>query len=347
MKLNPEMHLLDIESPARTKSADRLCPHLNCEAIYSTIKKAATRNGFGAALVEIGEKDKNVVALSSDVAGSVQIQMFADKFPDRFFQVGVAEQNLAGVAAGLAYTGKIAFIGAFAVFSPGRNWEQIRTTACYAKANVKIEGSHTGLDVGEDGATHQALEDIAIMRSLPNMTIVSPCDYEETKKAVYAAWKTPGPFYIRCTRNAVPTFTTDKTPFEIGKMNLLCEGNDIAVIAHGRTVCEAVLAANALSKEGINISVANMHTLSHIDDSALEKLARKCGKIITVEDHQVKGGLGSAVCESLCNTYPVKVKRMGMEMKFGETGKGPELIKKYGLDKDGIMKVVKEEIASK
>ena len=324
MMLNQEMHLLDISSP--------------------TIKKAATRNGFGAALVEIGGKDRNVVALCSDVSGSVQTSAFADKFPDRFFQVGVAEQNLASVAAGLSYTGKIAFIGAFAVFSPGRNWEQVRTTICYANANVKMEGSHVGLDVGEDGATHQALEDIAILRSIPNITILSPCDYEETKKAVYAAWKTPGPFYIRCTRNAVPTFTTAETPFEIGKMNLLCEGADIAIIAHGRAVCEAMLAADALSKEGVDVSVANMHTLSKIDDAALEKLARKCGRIITVEDHQVKGGLGSAVCETLCDVYPVKVRRMGMEMKFGESGKGPELLRKYGLDKDGIIKVVKEEV---
>lgn len=324
MKLNDEMHLLDISSP--------------------TVKKAATRNGFGAALAEVGEKDKNVVALCSDVSGSVQTSVFAEKFPDRFFQVGVAEQNLAAVAAGLSYTGKIAFIGAFAMFSPGRNWEQIRSTICYANANVKIEGSHVGLDVGEDGATHQALEDIAIMRSLPNMTIVSPCDFEETKKAVHAAWKTPGPFYIRCTRNAMPTFTTPETPFEIGKMNLLCEGSDIAIIAHGRTVCEAVMAADALSNEGVNVAVANMHTLSKIDAAALEKLARKCGRVVTVEDHQVKGGLGSAVCETLCDSYPVKVRRMGMEMKFGESGKGPELLKKYGLDKDGIIKVAKEEM---
>jgi len=255
MKTNPEMHLLDPKSP--------------------DLKKAATRNGFGAALAEIGALDASVVALSSDVAGSVQITEFAQKFPDRFFQVGVAEQNMAAVAAGLAYSGKKPYIGAFAVFSPGRNWEQIRTTICYADANVKIEGSHVGLDVGEDGATHQALEDVSLMRSLPNMTVVSPCDFEETKKAVYAAWKQDGPFYIRCTRNATPTFTTPETPFALGKMNVLCDGEDVAIIATGRLVYDALMAADALQKQGVSAAVANMHTITHPDAAALEKLARK------------------------------------------------------------------------
>ena len=325
--LNDEMHLLDIRSP--------------------DLKKAATRNGFGAALAEIGGKDASVVALSADVAGSVQISEFAKKFPDRFIQAGVAEQDMAAVAAGLAYSGKKPYIGAFAVFSPGRNWEQIRTTICYANANVKIEGSHVGLDVGEDGATHQALEDVSLMRTLPNMTVVSPCDFEETKKAVYAAWKKDGPFYIRCTRNATPIFTTPETPFEVGKMNLLCEGSDIAIVAAGRLVYDALLAADSLSREGISAAVANMHTISSPDAPALERLARKCGVIITVEDHQVKGGLGSAVCETLSDTYPARVRRMGMQMRFGESGKGSEVMKKYGLDRDGIIKTTKEEIAKK
>ena len=325
--LNDEMHLLDIRSP--------------------DLKKAATRNGFGEALCEIGEKDGSVVALSADVSGSVQMEKFAKKFPGRFFQVGVAEQNMAAVAAGLAYSGKKPYIGAFAVFSPGRNWEQVRTTICYANANVKIEGSHVGLDVGEDGATHQALEDVSLMRSLPNMTVISPCDFEETKKAVHATWARPGPAYIRCTRNSTPTFTTPETPFEIGKMNLLCEGGDVAIVAAGRLVYDALLAADALAGEGISASVANMHTISSPDAAALEKLARKCGAVISVEDHQVKGGLGSAVCETLSDVYPVRVRRMGMEMKFGESGKGNEVMRKYGLDKDGIIKTVKEEIARK
>jgi len=325
--LNNEMHLLDIRSP--------------------DLKKAATRNGFGAALAEIGAQDTAVVALSADVSGSVQIAEFAKKFPARFIQVGVAEQNMAAVAAGLAYSGKKPYIGAFAVFSPGRNWEQIRTTICYANANVKIEGSHVGLDVGEDGATHQALEDVALMRALPNMAVISPCDFEETKKAVHAAWKMPGPAYIRCTRNSTPAFTTPKTPFEIGKINLLCDGADIAVVAAGRLVYDALAAADALSSEGMSVAVANMHTISSPDAAALEKLARKCGVLVTVEDHQVKGGLGGAVCEALSETYPVRVRRMGMEMKFGESGKGNEVMGKYGLSKDGIIKTVKEEIAKK
>jgi len=325
--LNNEMHLRDIRSPE--------------------LKKAATRNGFGEALCEIGEKDASVVALSADVSGSVQIEKFAKKFPERFFQVGVAEQNMASVAAGLAYSGKKPYIGAFAVFSPGRNWEQIRTTICYANANVKIEGSHVGLDVGEDGATHQALEDVSLMRSLPNMAVISPCDFEEAKKAVHAAWKMPGPVYIRCTRNATPTFTTAETPFEVGKMNLLCEGADIAIVAAGRLVYDALIAADELSREGISAAVANMHTISSPDAVALEKLARKCGLVVTVEDHQVKGGLGSAVCETLSDAYPVRVRRIGMEMKFGESGKGSEVMKKYGISKDGIVKVAKEEVARK
>jgi transketolase len=327
MRLNPDMHLLDPYSP--------------------DLKKVATRNAFGDALLEIGEKDSQVVALSSDVAGSAQIEKFAKKFPGRFFQVGVAEQNLASVAAGLAYAGKKPYIGAFAAFSPGRNWEQIRTTICYGEANVKIEGSHAGLDVGEDGATHQALEDIAITRCLPNMTVVVPCDYNECIKAVRAAHEKSTPFYIRVTRGAIPVFTTEETPFELGKINLLAEGSDIAIVAAGNMAYEALCAACDLEKQGISAAVANMHTISHPDAAALEALARSCGSIVTVEDHQVKGGLGSAVCETLAESYPVRIRRMGMQMKFGESGKGPELLKKYGLDREGIAKTVIEEIGKR
>jgi transketolase len=326
MKTAPGMHLLDSGS--------------------FELQKAATRNAFGDALAEIGEQDETVVALSADVAGSVQVAKFGSKFPGRFFNVGVAEQNMAAVASGLSYCGKIAFIGAFAIFSPGRNWEQIRTTVCLANANVKIEGSHAGIEAGEDGGTHQALEDIAILRPLPNITILSPCDAQEAKKATYAAWKTPGPFYIRCTRGALPTFTTPDTPFEVGKLNLLCEGSDIALVATGGTVYESLMAASALEKQGISVAVANMHTISHPDASALEKLARECGRIVTVEDHSVKGGMGGAVCETLAQSYPVRVRRLGME-RFGESGKGAELLKKYGLEREGIARAAKEEIARK
>jgi transketolase len=314
------------------------------DPISSELKKAATREGFGVALAEIGEKDPNVVALSSDVAGSVQFHHFMKKFPERFFNVGVAEQNLASVAAGLSYEGKIPFIGAFAVFSPGRNWEQIRTTICYGEANVKIEGSHAGLDVGEDGATHQMLEDIALLRSLPNMLILSPCDFNQAYKATYAAWKHKGPVYVRCTRGKLPIFTTQETPFEIGKINILNEGDDIVIIATGDMVYPSLLAAESLEKEGISVCVADMHTISEVDYNTIEKLARKFGKIITAEDHQIKGGLGSAVCEAVTETYPVKVRRIGVKMSFGESGPGPEVMKKYGLDKDSIAKVVKEEL---
>ncbi|MCX8197984.1 MAG: transketolase family protein [Candidatus Micrarchaeota archaeon] len=326
MRLNPKMHLLDPLSP--------------------DLKKAATREGFGAAVAEIGDKDPNVVALSSDVAGSVQLHHFIKKHPGRFFNVGVAEQNLASVAAGLAYAGKTPFIGAFAAFSPGRNWEQIRTTICYGEANVKIGGSHTGLDVGEDGATHQMLEDIALMRSLPGMLVLSPCDYLEAKKATEAAWKTKGPAYIRCTRGKLPIFTTEETPFEVGKINLLVEGEDIAIVATGDTVFPSILAAAELEKEGISAAVANMHTLSHPDEQMLAKLAQRCGTIVTVEDHQVKGGLGGAVCETLAEASPARVRRHGMLMKFGESGPGAEVMRKYGLDPKGIANLVRQELGA-
>jgi len=325
--LNSKMRLLDPLSP--------------------DLKKAATRNAFGDALLEIGRQDESVVALCPDVAGSVQIEKFAKEFPGRFFQVGVAEQNLASVAAGLAYSGKKPYIGAFAVFNPGRNWEQIRTTICHGGANVKIEGSHVGLDVGEDGATHQALEDVALMRSLPNMTVVVPCDYNEGVKAVKAAHGKETPFYIRCSRGALPVFTTPETPFEVGKMNLLVEGSDIAIVAMGNMVFESLCAAAELKKRGISAAVANMHTPSHPDAVALEKLAKKCGRVVTVEDHQIKGGLGSAVCESLAETYPVPVRRIGMPMEFGESGKAGELLKKYGMERTGITGVVSEEMKKK
>ena len=326
MKTNPKMHLLDVHSPS--------------------LAKLATRNAFGEALAEIGALDNRVVALSSDVSGSVQTAAFAEKFPARFFNVGVAEQNLAAVAAGLAYSGKTAFIGAFAIFSPGRNWEQVRTTICLTNANVKIEGSHAGIEAGEDGATHQALEDVAILRCLPNITIVSPCDAGQAKKATHAAWKTPGPFYIRCTRGALPCFTTPETPFELGKANLLCEGSDIAIVAAGATVFESLQAAAQLEKEGISAAVLDMHTISHPDAPALGKLARKCGCVVTVLDHSARGGLGGAVCETLSGAYPVRVRRLGME-RFGESGKGSELLRKYGLEREGIARACREEMGKR
>lgn len=344
MRLNPEMHLLDIsiEPSSMSDAFSSVKMHIGSPSLA----KLATRNAFGSGLAEIGELDRNVVALSSDVAGSVQVSEFGKKFPERFFNVGVAEQNLAAVAAGLAYSGKIAFIGAFAIFSPGRNWEQVRTAICLTNANVKIEGSHAGVETGEDGATHQALEDVAILRPIPNITIVSPCDAEQAKKATHAAWKTPGPFYLRCTRGAMPVFTTGQTPFQLGKANLLCEGSDVAIVAAGATVFESLMAASQLEKEGISAAVLDMHTISHPDSPMLEKLARECGCVVTAEDHSVKGGLGGAVCETLSGAYPVKVRRLGME-RFGESGKGAELLKKYGLERVGIAKACREEVAKK
>ncbi len=311
------------------------------------LPQVPTRDGFGKTVVELAEKDLNVVGLTADVAESVRMHWFAEKFPDRFFQCGVAEQNMAGVAAGLAYAGKMPFIAAYGVFSPGRNWDQIRVALCYGDANVKIEGSHTGLTVGPDGATHQALEDIAIMRVLPHMTVFAPCDAMEARKATIAAAKINGPVYIRCSRDKAPQFTTEKTPFEPGKAAMLKDGKDCAVVACGAMVHESLLAAAELEKNGVDAAVVNMHTLSDVDGKTLEEIARKTGRIITVEEHQIVGGLGSAVCEALSEKYPVPVKRIGMKMEFGESGTAKELLEKYGMNAKNIAKVCREMISAK
>lgn len=317
------------------------------DVLSGDLKKSPTREGFGKALVALGEQDPSVVALTADVTESVRVHYFAEKFPQRFFQCGVAEQNMAGVAAGFSYAGKIPFMAAYAVFNPGRNYDQIRTAVCYADANVKIAASHAGLTVGPDGATHQALEDIALMRSLPNMTVIVPCDYNEAYKATVAAHANKGPFYLRFSREKCPEFTSEETPFEVGRPLLLKDGDDVAIIACGMMVYEALIAANELEKQGISAAVLNMHTLSHPDHNVISRLAKSCGTIVTVEEHQVKGGLGSAVAEVVCDYCPVPVRRIGMPMEFGESGEGYELLKHYGLYRDNIAKVAKEQVSNK
>ncbi len=310
-------------------------------------EKKASREGIGKALVEEGEKNENIWVVSADVADSTKVGAFMRKFPKRFVQVGVAEQNMAGVAAGISATGKIAVMSAYSVFSPGRNWDQIRVSICYNNSNVKMHGSHSGLNVGPDGASHQALEDIAITRVLPNLVIIAPADTVEAEKAMRAALAHKGPVYIRSSRDKTPTFTTDKTPFEIGKANVYRDGKDVAIIAHGLQVYQSLLAAEELAKEGIDAAVIDMHTIKPIDKETITEYAKKTGLIVTAEEHQINGGLGSAVAEVVSENYPVPVKIHGVYDRFCESGGGWELLKKYKLDAAGIKEIVKEAMGMK
>jgi transketolase len=315
------------------------------EPLFEPAPKAApSRDGFGKALVELGESDPNVWVLTADVSESTRTHLFAEKFPKRFVQVGVAEQNLAGVAAGIAACGKTVFISAYGVFSPGRNWDQVRVSVCYNNVPVKLHGSHTGLTVGPDGASHQALEDIAMTRVLPNMIVVAPADAEEARKAVLAVAKLPGGAYIRTCREKLPAFTTEKTPFEVGKANVYRDGNDVAIFACGEEVYESLRAAEALSKEGIDAAVIDCHTIKPMDEGAVEEWAKRTGLIVTVENHQVIGGLGSAVAEAAGSIHPVPVIRHGIHDRFCESGESAELMAKYKLDSNGIAEVVRKAV---
>lgn len=296
----------------------------------------ATRAGYSDGLVELGKTNKNVFALTADLRGSVGMSEFAKKFPERFIDVGVAEQNLVTVASGLAHVGKIPFVSSFAAFSPGRNWEQIRTTICYNNQPVKIASTHAGLGVGEDGATHQMTEDIAMMRSLPNIDVIVPCDALEAEKATIAVTKTNKPCYLRLGRQKTPTITTKETLFKIGKANILQEGEKVTIIACGPTVYEALKAANEIK----NVEVINLHTIKPIDKETILKSVKKTKKVITVEDHQVHGGMGSAVAELLSENYPVKIKIMGLKDTFGESGSSKQLYDKYGISSKHIKKEI-------
>lgn len=313
---------------------------LNPKLFDPDVEKVSMRNGFGEGLVLAGEKDGNVVAITADLVKSIKMEEFQKRFPDRLIEVGVAEQNLVTVASGTAAAGKIPFVASYAVFSPGRNWEQIRTTICINNQPVKIIGSHAGITVGPDGATHQALEDIALMRVLPNMVVISPCDALETKKATLAAAKLNKPVYIRFPRNDVPVITTDDSPFEIGKAEIFCNGNDVAIVATGEMVYYAILAAKELGLNKINARVINIHTIKPLDKEMILKVAGDCGAMVTVEDHQVAGGLGSAVSEIISQNFPIPIKMIGVEDKFGESGNVEELLLKYGLTKDKIIQGV-------
>ncbi len=289
------------------------------------------RKGFGRGLLQAGKDEPKVVALCADLAGSTQISLFAEAFPERFIEVGIAEQNLVTVAAGMAAQGFIPFTSSYAAFSPGRNWEQFKTTACLNNMPVKIVGSHAGLYTGPDGATHQMLEDIALMRVLPNNVVVVPCDSIEAEKATLALAKDPRPGYVRLARDASVVVTTADTPFVLGKANVLCEGSDVTIFACGTMVYQALVAANILLKDGISAEVINVATIKPLDDETILASLQKTGKAITVEEAQIAGGLGGAICELASSTMPVPIVRMGVKDRFGESGTPSELLEYFGL----------------
>jgi len=319
---------------------------LNSKIFDEDIEQKPTRDGFGEGLVIAGEFDSNIVALCGDITDSTRVSLFRDKFPDRFIEVGVAEQNMAGIAVGLALSGKIPFISSYATFSPGRNWEQIRTFIAYSNTNVNIAGAHAGISTGPDGATHQATEDLAIMRVLPNMRIFVPCDSIETKKATVTAAKIWGPDYIRFTREKTPVFTTEETPFTPGKAEIFWESSKpkCAIVGCGPLVYNALLAAKDLAEEGINTIVINNHTLKPMDEKTIIDVAKKCRTVVTVEEHQVTGGLGGAVAEILAKHCPTPMEFIGMQDTFGESGPMNQLLEKYGMGVNSIKEAVRKVI---
>ena len=308
----------------------------------SDVKRIATRNSYGNALVELGKEHEELVVLDADLAGSTQTGVFGKVFPERHINCGIAEANMTGVAAGLAASGKIPFMSSFAMFATARNFEQIRNSIGYPQLNVKIAASHAGISVGEDGATHQCLEDMALMRQIPGMVVLNPADDVEARAAIRAAFEHVGPVYIRLGRLAVPVLNDEENyKFELGKGVVLKEGTDVTIFATGLEVYEAILAAEMLEKDGISAEVVNIHTIKPIDKELVVASATKTGKVVTVEEHFTIGGLGSAVCEVLSENAPTKVLRIGIDDVFGESGPALELIHKYELDAEGIYKKVK------
>lgn len=321
---------------------------LNPNIFKTDVEKKPIRDGFGSGVVKAGEKNNNVVVLTADLNESTRAEEFSKKFPDRFFEIGIAEQNLASVASGMAHIGKIPFATSYAMFHPGRNWEQIRTTVAYNNQPVKIIGSHAGLTTGPDGGTHQALEDIALMRVIPNMVVISPCDAIEAEKATLACTDNNAPTYIRLGREKTPIITTTETPFIIGKANVLFQSPinineqlDFTIFATGFLVHNALVVAEELSqKNKLKIAVINIHTIKPLDTDTIIKYARHSKMIFTVEEHQIAGGLGSAIAELLSQKYPIKIGFIGVNDIFGQSGKPLELIEKYGLGVEGIKKQI-------
>lgn len=308
----------------------------------SDVKKIATRESYGNALVELGKEHENLVVLDADLAAATKTGMFKNVFPERHIDCGIAECNMVGVAAGLAATGMVPFASSFAMFAAGRAFEQIRNSVGYPKLNVKIGATHAGISVGEDGATHQCNEDIALMRTIPGMVVINPSDDVEARAAVKAAYEHIGPVYLRFGRLAVPVINDNaEYTFELGKGITLKDGKDVTIIATGLPVSESLEAAEMLEKDGVSVRVINIHTIKPLDEEIIEKAAKETGKIVTVEEHSIIGGLGSAVCDVVAEKAPAKVMKIGINDVYGESGPAVELIKKYGLDAESIYKKVK------
>lgn len=316
-------------------------------AKFTYTKIQDTRSGFGAGLTELGRTNPNVVALCADLVGSLKMQDFINENPERFFQVGIAEANMMGLAAGMTIGGKIPFTGTFANFSTGRVYDQIRQSIAYSGKNVKICASHAGLTLGEDGATHQILEDIGMMKMLPHMTVINPCDYNQTKAATIAIADYEGPVYLRFGRPKVPIFTPEDQKFEIGKALHLIEGSDVTIFATGHLVWEAILAEEALEKEGISAEVINIHTIKPLDVDAILKSVAKTGCVVTAEEHQMNGGLGDSVAQTLALHHPAPLEMVAVNDSFGESGVPEELMKKYGVDAENIVKAAKRVLKRK
>ena len=312
----------------------------------SEVKKIATRESYGNALVEIGKEHENLVVLDADLAGATKTAIFQKVFPERHIDCGIAEGNMMGVAAGLSSTGQVPFASSFAMFAAGRAFEQIRNSIGYPHLNVKIGATHAGISVGEDGATHQCNEDIALMRTIPGMVIINPADDVEARAAVKAAYEYVGPVYMRFGRLAIPVFNDENTyKFELGKGVVLREGSDVAIFATGLEVYESMQAAEMLAADGIHAKVINIHTIKPLDEELVIASAKECGKVVTVEEHSVIGGLGSAVCDALCANYPAPVLKIGINDVYGESGPAVQLVKKYGLDAESIYQKVKSFLA--
>ena len=314
---------------------------------YTDTGKKDTRSGFGVGLLKAGQANPNVVAMTADLKGSLKMDAFAAEFPERFIQCGIAEANMVGAAAGLAITGKIPFIGSFAEFVTGRVYDQIRQEVAYGNTNVKIASSHAGITLGEDGATHQTMEDLALMRALPGMVVLNPCDFNQTVQATIAAAKYNGPVYLRFGRPSVPNFTDENEPFVIGKAIVLNEGSDVTLIATGHTVWESLLAAEALEAEGIKAEVINMATIKPLDEEAIIASAKKTGCVVVAEEHNMAGGLGEAVAGVLARELPTPVVFVNGEDKFGQSGTPSALMAAYGLDAPHIAEAAKKAIAKK
>ncbi|MEY2812253.1 MAG: hypothetical protein RI991_1248 [Bacteroidota bacterium] len=316
------------------------------DAIQVTGQKD-TRSGFGDGIFELGQKNPNVVALTADLAGSLKLNAFIKAFPERFIQCGIAEANMIGIAAGLTIGGKIPFTTTFANFSTGRVYDQIRQSVAYSGKNVKICASHAGLTLGEDGATHQILEDIGLMKMLPGMTVIVPCDYNQTKAATIAIAEYEGPVYLRFGRPVWPIFTNPDEPFVIGKAQQLAEGSDASIFACGHLVWKAVEAAKALKEKGIHVDVINIHTIKPLDEEAVLNSIKKTGCAVTAEEHNVIGGLGDSIAQTATKHFPVPIEMIGTQDTFGESGKPTELLKKYGLETENIIAAVEKAMSRK